>query len=140
MRPIIEPKKEYSWTTHYFLKGKTPSIYLLLIAFIILSINIFITNGVKLILLYIISVTTIATTTDLVAHLFYDGFVNGISYKTFFKNVIYGRIHDIYGMIINIVLLSILEILNSIKIIIVLILYLIYLYVIIILIKSKFYH
>ncbi len=140
MRPIIEPKKWYSWTTHYLLKGKTPSIYLLLIAFIILSINIFFTNGIRLILLYIISVTTIATTTDLVAHLFYDSFVDRISYKTFFKNVIYGRTHDIYGMIINMVSLSILEILNPVKIITVIILYLIYLYVIIILIRSKFYH
>lgn len=92
----------HTWVYNYFYKGKTIGVYLLIILFLISAYEL-ILNRIYLqtfIPLLIMAIFSYGLFTDLVAHLWYDAYDTGISYKKFISLVFKGRTHDIYGLIV----------------------------------------
>lgn len=96
-----------TWIHDYFLKGKTFAVYLLILMIPISIYELFTarTEIIPFILGLALVMTSYGVFTDLVAHLWWSGFKSDVSEKGFWKKVLSGRTHDVYGMWIYLIAL-----------------------------------
>ncbi len=132
----------HNWVHNYFYKGKTGSVYIMVLLFIISLVELT-ANRVAFFSFFgtlFMVIISYGVFTDLVAHLWWSGYDSGINYKQFLHEILGGRTHDIYGILVFAgitIWLTVEKIITDYMAIILLILITIVLFE---LTKTKFYH